>query len=126
MRILTCPPGTETRAINVKAYFSNLREEQVAPVSLKYGLKDIDPEGWDPTENFLGALNELAKNPDYLSTVVAVGLEIGMITPVAPGVENPSIEDVLMGWDAIYQYLHRNGDAGKIVCEKINDKHYKL
>jgi hypothetical protein len=27
-------------------------------------------------------------------------------------------------WDGLYQYLHRGGDAGKIVVEKITDTHY--
>jgi hypothetical protein len=126
MRVLTSPEGAETRGINVKAYFENLTKKQTESVAAKYNLANVDPEGWVPSCDFIGALNELAHSNDYLSTLVAIGLEIGTITPVAPGIENPTLEQVLMGWDAIYQYLHRNADVGKIVCEKVDDKHFKL
>jgi hypothetical protein len=74
----------------------------------------------------MNLLNEVSQRPDFMSNLVAIGMEIGAITPVAPGVENPTIEDVLMAWNGIYQYLHRNGDVGQIVCEKINEQHFKL
>ena len=39
--------------------------------------------------------------------------------------ENPTLEEVLLRWNDMYQSLHRGADIGGIVIEKIGDTHYK-
>lgn len=64
----------------------------------------------------LDALNELGKAPDFMSGLVAMGMEVGKMVPVE--MENPGVGDVLMAWNGIYQSLHRNADMGQLLCEK--------
>lgn len=125
MRKLICPPEAETIGVNITAFFDNLRDDNTKPVMEKYGFLDIDPESWFPLSKYLDALNELAKNPDFSSSLVAIGLEVGMMTPVPPDLENPTLEEVLNRWDDMYQFLHRNADVGGINFEKISEHHYK-
>lgn len=126
MRELTCDPNSETLGAGVLAFYNNLRGESTRPVMRKYGLTDIQPSDWLPTQNYMSALNELSKSEDFMSSLVAIGMEIGQIIPLPPGMENATMGEVLQVWDSIYQSLHRKADVGKIAVEKIGDKHYKV
>lgn len=125
MRKLTCPPEAETIGVNLHAFTDNLQSADVRPIMEKHGVKDIDPYGWYPTMNLLNALNEIAENPNLVSNYVAIGMKIGEALPLPPEMENPTLPDVLMIWDDLYQGIHRNGDVGKIECVKHTDKHYE-
>ena len=125
MRTLTCPEESMTIGVNATAFFDNLRGYDLKPIMEKHGLLDIAPDDWFPTRRYLDALNELAETSDLLSDLVAIGIQIGMITPMPPDLENPTLEEVLMRWDDAYQYLHRDADVGGIVVEKVSDKHFK-
>jgi hypothetical protein len=125
MRKLTCPEGAETIGVNIRAFFDNLRGYQTEPIMEKHGLLDVDPEEWFPAQRYLDALNDLAQEPGFSSSLVAIGIEVGLHTPVTSDLENPTLEQVLMRWDDMYQMLLRNADVGCIVVEKIGEKHYK-
>ena len=124
MRHLTCNPKAETLGTNVLAFFSNLREENTRPIAEKYGLVNVQPTQWIPTHDFLDSLNDLAQGPDFTSGLVAIGMQIGKIVPIPA--EITQLGDVLMGWNFVYQSLHRNADVGELKCERIEDKHYKM
>ncbi len=125
MRTLTCPPEAETIGVNIKAFFDNLRDDKTKPIMEKYGLLDINPESWFPLSKYLDALNELGERPDFSSDLVAIGLEVGLMTPLPPDLTSPTLEQVLMGWNDMYQMLHRGADVGKVVIKKISETHYK-
>jgi hypothetical protein len=125
MRTLTCPPESETIGFNIMAFLGNLQGDRTSLVMEKYGLLDIDPESWFPTQKYLDALNELAISPDFSSSLVAIGLEVGMMPLLPPDLENPTLEQVLMRWDDMYQMSHCNADVGGIAVEKVGEKHYK-
>jgi hypothetical protein len=126
MRKLVCPPGLETIGINLSAFYDNLQGENTKPVMEKHGVMNIDPQKWYPAQKLLDALNELSDMPDFMGNMVAIGKKIGEITPIPPEIsEKPTLPQVLNIWDGLYQYLHRNGDAGQIVIEKVSDSHYR-
>jgi hypothetical protein len=124
MRHLICPPETECIGATVKAFFDNLRGFDTEPIMEEYGLLDIDPNEWFPTRRYMDALNELVQRPGFTSNLVAIGIAIGIISPLPPDLKNPTLEEVLIRWDDMYQMLHRNADVGGITCEKIGEKHY--
>lgn len=124
MRQLTCDPKTETLGLNALAFTSNLRSEDTTPIMEKHGLANLQPTDWFATQKLLDALNDLGKDPNFMSGLVAMGMAVGKIVPIEQ--ENPTLGEVLMVWDGIYQGLHRNGEAGHLKCEKEDDKHYKL
>ena len=126
MRTLTCPPQAEFLGVNVTAFANNLRGDQVRPVLERHNLVDLDPYGWYPLANWMNALNEMSMEPDFMSNLVAIGMGIGQVTPVPEDMDEPTLEKMLMAWNAIYQGIHRYGDVGEIVCEKLADKHLRL
>lgn len=125
MRQFSCPPSVEFIGQNVRAFIENLQEIEVKPIVAKYGFENVDPNSWYPANKWMDAMNEMAKNPNFSSNMVAIGMKIGEIVPMPPTMPNPTLGEVLMAWDGIYQFIHRGGDAGKIVCEKVDDKHFK-
>jgi hypothetical protein len=125
MRKLICPPESQTLGVNLHAFADNLQGAETRPIMEKYGVVDTEPFGWYPTINLLNALNEIAENPNLVSNYVAIGMKIGEALPLPPEMENPTLGDVVMIWDDLYQGIHRNGDMGKIECIKHSDKHYE-
>ncbi len=125
MRQLTCPPNLEVMGQNIRAFVENLQGDDTTPIVQKYGLANVDPNGWYPAHDLIEALNEIAANPNSSANMVAIGMVIGKIVPMPPGLENPSLGQVLMIWNDLYQFIHRNGDPGAILCEQVNEKHYK-
>jgi hypothetical protein len=126
MRKLTCPPNVELLGLYIDAFVSNIQGAETRPIMEKYGLANLDPHGWYPCHKWMDALNELAQLPNVTENMVAVGMEIGKAIPVPPGVENLTLEQMLMGLDGAYQGVHRNSDVGKYTCERLNDKHLKV
>src|SRR5688572_26603129 len=126
MRKLTCPPTAQLLGMYLSAYISNLQSMETRPVVEKYGLMNLDPQGWYPTHKWLDALNELSDQPNLSPNTLAIGMEIGKLVPVPSDMENPTLEQMLMGLDFAYQSAHRNGDVGKFVCEMLGEKHYRI
>jgi len=124
MRTLTCDPHAETLGIHFIAFFQNLREDQTRPIMERHGLLDIAPDQWIPTRKMMYALNELAEDPDFMSGLVAIGIEIGkrIVVPL----EDPTLEEVLLSWNASFHAVHRNGDVGQKIAEKVGEKHYRI
>jgi hypothetical protein len=125
MRHLSCPPEAETLGVNFHAFTDNLQGKDVRPIMEKHGVADLEPLEWYPAINLLNALNEVAENPNMLMNMVAIGMKIGESVPLPPEMENPTLPEVLMAWDAIYQGIHRKGDMGGIQCIKHGEKHYE-
>jgi hypothetical protein len=91
----------------------------------KHGLMNLEPLSWYPVQMLLDATNELVERTNMTSNFVAIGMKIGESVPMPPGMENPTLEQVLMIWDDLYQGLHRGGDVGSIKIEKVSDTYFK-
>jgi len=124
MRELVCDPKAETLGIHFLAFFSNLQEHQTRPIMEKHGLTNIERDQWVPTRKMMFALNELAQDPDFMAGLVAIGIEIGKVIIFKK--EDATLEDALVGWNDSYHAVHRNGDVGQKLCEKIGPQHYKI
>ena len=124
MRNLTCPPDAETLGQLLSAFTDNLQGRQMLPIMEKHNMVDLDPMAWYPMQRLLGALNELMLNTNNVPNMVAIGMKIGELVQLPPEMENPTLPEVLMIWDDLYQVLHRGSGVGRITWEKIDDKHY--
>ncbi|MBZ0290374.1 MAG: hypothetical protein K8I30_22300 [Anaerolineae bacterium] len=125
MRNLTCPPELEVLGVNLVAFSNNIQGAETTPIMQKYGIIDINPEAWYPARNLLDALNELAVKTNVAANLTAIGMRIGEMVPMPPGLENATLEQAIGVWDAAYQYLHRGADAGCIQVEKVSDTYFK-
>lgn len=74
----------------------------------------------------MDALNEIAQRSDVMFNMVAIGIGIGEIIPLAVEIADPTLEQTLMDWNNSYQSIHQNGDAGAIHVEKVSDTHFKV
>lgn len=125
MRRLTCSPQTETLGLLLGAFADNLQGDEVRPIMEKHGIVNLEPYAWYPVQMLLDALNELAEQVNMMSNYVAIGMKIGETVPVPPGMENPTLEQILIAWDGMYQGLHRGADVGCITIEKASDTYFK-
>lgn len=126
MRTLSCPPNAEVNGLLLNAYVDNMMGDETAPVFKQHGLMNLDPNKWYPLSAMLNALNDLTVLPGVSLNMTAIGMKIGQDVPMPPELgPNPSLEKVLMGWDATYQFLHRGADVGKIWIEKVSATHFK-
>lgn len=125
MRKLTCPPGIETLGVVLNSWYENLQDNETRPIMEKYGLVNLDPFTWYPVKMLLDATNEIAGRSNVTLNFVAIGLKIGEGVPLPAGMENPTLEQVLMIWNDLYQGLHRGGDVGSIKIEKVSDTYFK-
>lgn len=121
----TCPPGAETVGLLLNSWADNLQGDETRPTMEKYGVVNLDPMSWYPVQMLLDAMNELAENFNMMQNYVAIGMKIGETVPIPPEIENPTLEDVLMIWDDLYQGLHRGADCGCIKIEKVSDTYFK-
>ncbi|MBN1201913.1 MAG: hypothetical protein JXJ20_08675 [Anaerolineae bacterium] len=125
MRKLTCPPGTETIGQLLNSWYENLQGDETRPIMEKHGMVNLNPTTWYPVRMLLDATNEIAENCNVTPNFVAIGMKIGEAVPLPPDMENPTLEEVLMIWDDLYQGLHRGGDVGCIKIEKVSDTYFK-
>lgn len=126
MRKFSAPASAEVLGQNIRAWAENLAGQDTTPIMQKYGLVDVDPHGWYSVQTLMDAMNEIVASPNYSSNMVAIGMAIARIIPMPPHMPNPTLDEVLMIWNDLYQYLHRNGDVGSIRCDKTSDKHYRI
>lgn len=127
MRILTAPANVELIGFMTMAFISNLQSSETLPVFQKHGLGSVEPYNWYSATTFMDALNELAEHDNLSSNLIAIGMEVGKNVPVPPDNPNPTLEEMLYGWDVAYTSLHRNhhDNIGGIAVEKVAEKHYK-
>ncbi len=125
MHVFHCPSNSELIGYYVLALVENIQSPEVRPIMEKHGLVNLVPDQWYPLRLWFDAFNEMLQLPNVMDNMVAIGMKIGQLIPIPPGLQNPTYEQMLMAWDGIYQQAHRNGDVGHILCEKVGDKHYK-
>ncbi|MBZ0308022.1 MAG: hypothetical protein K8I82_18285 [Anaerolineae bacterium] len=125
MRKFTCPPELETVGLLLSSWYDNLQGAEVRPIMQKHGLMDLEPLTWYPVKMLLDAMNELVERSNMTSNFVAIGMKIGETVPLPPEMQNPTLEDVVMIWDNLYQGLHRGADAGCIKVEKVSETYFK-
>lgn len=124
MRHLTCDPQAETLGIHFLAFFQNLRDDQTRPIMEKYGLVNVQRDEWIATQVMMNALNDLAKDPDFSSGLVAIGIEIGKRIVFPPAIVD--LDAALEAWDASYHAVHRGGEVGHKQAVKVDDRHYRI
>src|SRR5258708_5055147 len=112
MRHLNCSPNVELLGFYITAFTDNVQAEETVPIMEKAGLVNLQPDGWYPCHLWLDALNEIARQPNITSNLVAIGMKVGKMVPVPAGMTEPNLEDMLTAWDGAYQYVHRGGDVG--------------
>ncbi|MEP7285397.1 MAG: hypothetical protein ABI947_06485 [Chloroflexota bacterium] len=123
MRTLTCDPKAEIIGQTMLSFIDNVQSDDIQPYLVKHDLTVIHPQEWYPLQRYLNLLNDMAAGTNLSESLVAIGMAITRTIIVPPELENASLGDMLMGWDALYQFQHRNADVGYVKIEKLSDTH---
>lgn len=124
MRQLTCDPNLEARGETSLSFIENVRSEQIKPILEKYGLSHIEADKWYSAQNWLNVLNDLAQQPDFTSNLVAVGLKVAEKALIPPQVV--TFDQLLTMFNMAYQMNHRNGEAGQIISEQVEERYFRV
>jgi len=122
---MLCSPGTEVLGGAMLSYIDNLRQEEFRPLLEKYNVTNIKPDKWYPLLPWLHAINELSTRRNFDEVMVAVGMKVIEYAASPEELKNVTLDIWLEGWNEHFQINHRNGDVGKIITQKIADKHYR-
>jgi hypothetical protein len=124
MRILTCDPQTEIIGQTVLSFVDNVQADEIQPYLVKYGLEHIQPELWYPAKKQLDMMNDMAREVNLSSNLVAIGMAIVEKMLLPPEMETAPLANILLGWDGLYHMQHRGGEIGYVKTERISDTHY--
>lgn len=122
----TAESTVEVSGSVLKAYVDNLRSDIFLPRLQKAGYLNIREDGWYQLQPLFDILNEIQEEDDATSAFVALGIAIAEDSIFPPELATPTIEQILLGWDAHYQYNHQGGTIGNVETRVIDDTHYQL
>lgn len=91
------------------------------PILQKYGLDQLDPNGWYPQQAWLDVLREVDQGDMF--DLVAIGKEVAGLVPL-PG-EVDSVESVIMMMGETYRFNNRNC-PGTSKCVKVGSTRIDL
>ncbi len=97
-------------------------DEGCKPVLEKYGLGDVESDGWYPLQDFLDALRELSENGYF--NMVSIGMKVPDVAVFPPDIE--TIEDVFTLLDQAYHMNHRGGDIGEYIYRQTGERSGEL
>jgi hypothetical protein len=114
-------PNVEVNGQTILSFVNALAEYKdiIIAVLARHGLKDIDPQGWYPQENWLNAFKEIGEQYGP-NTLFAIGKAIPE-SAIFP----PEIQGLEMGLSAIniaYHMNHRGGEIGSYTLVSYNPK----
>lgn len=121
-----CPPEAEVIGQVMLSYIDNIQADEIHPLLEKYGVANVKPDEWYRVKPWLDVINDLSKEPNFTTNMVAVGLKVAEYALMPPEMKDVTLEMILMGWNDHFYTNHRNGDLGSIVTEKISDKHFRM
>ncbi|MCB8946030.1 MAG: hypothetical protein H6658_19975 [Ardenticatenaceae bacterium] len=126
MHTYTCDPALEISGQTLQAYIDNVQADIIEPIFHKHGMSVPDPEKWYPLQPVLDVLKEIHDNPDATTNLVAIGVKIAEYGVEPEDIIAAPLNVVFEHWEEHMYSSVRNGDAGRIITEKVNDKFYKI
>lgn len=126
MPTYTCEPGLELNGHTFLSFFTNIQRGIIQPHLDRYGLSDVDPEGWYPLQTALDILTSIANDQGSMMNLVAIGVAAAEVSPLPPEVLQLSLEKFLFLYEKIYPTRHRNGNPGWVHVEKVAPGHVKM
>ena len=125
MSRITCGPDTEVIGQIMLLYIDNLQAAHIFLLLEKYNLTDIQPDKWYRLKPWLDVINELSTQPGFTSNMVAVGLKVAEHAIASPEMAGVTLGQMLEAWNTQFHAIHRHGEIGCVVTEKVHDKYYR-
>ncbi len=119
-------PNAEIIGQNMMAFINCLQQGNIVPILDKYDLTNIEPDKWYPLQAWLDVLSDISEKGSAMFDFVSIGMAISESAVLPPEVDKLPFEVLILGLNDTYQMQHRNGDAGFLEVEKVEDKHIKI
>ena len=126
MRVYKCDPELKTAGVTMLAYIDNIHGEIYKPLLAKYGIEEIDPDGWYPVQYICDVFNDIVKNGDASSSFIALGMQIAEQSVFPPELEKPTMPMMLLGWNDHYVANHKDGDLPPVETVRLGDQDFQL
>lgn len=121
-----CDPALELNGQTARALLENINRDAILPHLEMYGLDDIDPDAWYPTQHILEVMSAIAHEGNAMSHFVAIGIKAAELSPLTPELEQLPFDAFIRRYAEIYRVRHRNGDPGTIQVTEAGDNHITL
>lgn len=119
------PEGAEIVGQSVADWVDNLNKGLTDPVFEKYGLSEIDPEGWYSLDIIIDLYRGMAESEGGSASLVAMGK--ASAKPVYDIFEFKSFEDFIKNGDKPFKAAIRNiPDEYGLSTEKVGERHYRI
>lgn len=124
-RYTTFDSNTELNGSTVLSFIININHQNIEKILKTRQLDNIDPEQWYPMQDVLDVFNDISETLNASANFVAIGVAAGEqgLQNLPPNVASMSIAEFFVFYEKVYQTRHRNGDAGYVKTEKVDDNH---
>jgi hypothetical protein len=119
-------PQTELNGTSTEMFLKSIMHDDIEHILKHHGLSQIDPEGWYPTQAVLDVFNEVAEEGVNASpTFVSCGMAAveSALAGMSPQMKSMSLQEFCANYSARWQTLHRNGDAGSVEFQLVEENH---
>jgi hypothetical protein len=126
MPVYRCDPGIELVGQTVLSLTQNTQYESIKPLLEKYGLTEVDPQGWYSLQRVLDLLSEMSNEGNASANFVSIGMAAVEVGYIPPEMQTLSLVEFLTAYGKIYKMRHRGGAPGSVEVQTITDQHLKV
>jgi hypothetical protein len=113
-------PNVQVKGAAILATLHGMGREIYAPIAEKFGLAQVEADGWYPQQSWLDLLKALDTKSGGSLDLVAVGMNIPNTADWPTGIT--TLEQALYSIDQAYHFNHRYGEIGHYRAERISDQ----
>ena len=124
MHLKNVDPNVKILGRAFTSILTNLQSQEIQDALQSLNLHEIDPDHWYPITLWWEIFDELEKQPNLASRLVAIGMEISRTLPLPD--DNFTIQEIMETWDTLYHGNHRDGDVGHIEIKQVDNNHYHV
>jgi hypothetical protein len=126
MPYYTCDPQLELNGRTFLSFFTNIQYDVIQPHLERYGLTDVNPDGWYPLQTALDILTAISQDEGSMMNMVAIGIAAAEVSPIPQEVLQMPFDEFLFLYQKLYQTRHRNGDPGWVRAERMARGHVRM
>jgi len=118
----------EMTGMTASSFVKSIMHDDITAILTRHHLDNIDPQGWYPVQTVLDVLNEISEGENASSIFVSVGVAAAQLALAAlpPVMKGCTLQEFFSKYDAMWKSRHRNGDAGFVHCEQVDENHLIL
>jgi hypothetical protein len=127
-RYVAFSPTTEITGGAILAFITNINYDNIEYILRRHNLDKIDPKQWYSHQLALNVLSDISEGQNASPNFVAIGMAAGELGAknLPPHMLSMTLIDFVTAYATVFQSRHRNGDAGYVITERIDNNHVTL